>query len=86
MVVTSREKARLTRAWRLFDIEAKALNRHYRAWTKRYPDQFIAVHDGRVVAASPDPEALLRTLTERGLRPTQVLIRFMAKEPRRFLL
>lgn len=86
MTVSAKEKARMTRAWRRFDAEAKALDEHYQEWVKAYPDQFVAVYNGEMVAASPDLETVLRTLAKQGLRPTQVLIRFLAKEPRRLLL
>jgi CII-binding regulator of phage lambda lysogenization HflD len=86
MTVSAKEKARMTRAWRRFDAEAKALDEHHEEWAKTYPDQFVAVYGGQLVAVSPDLETVLRALAKQGLRPAQALIRFMAKEPRRFLL
>ena len=53
---------------------------------RKYPDQFVAVHGGEVVAASPDLESLLEQLAARSLRVQSVSARFVASNRYRYLL
>jgi hypothetical protein len=53
---------------------------------QRYPDQFVAVREGEVVAASPNLEQLLAMLKEKDLLPSDVWLRYMATDARRLLL
>ena len=59
---------------------------HHQEYVRKYPDQFVAVHDGEVVAASPDLESLLEQLTARGLNVQRVGTRFVASNRYRYLL
>lgn len=45
---------------------------HYQEFLRRYPDQFVAVHDGQVVAVSDDLSDLTASLANLDLRPTDV--------------
>ncbi len=53
---------------------------------RQFPDQFVAVRDGEVVAAASRLEDLLSALSARGLDPQQARIRFIPSDPSRYLL
>ena len=53
---------------------------------REFPDQFVAAHNGEVVATAAQLEDLLSALSARGLDPQQVRIRFIASDPCRYLL
>ena len=59
---------------------------HYQEYVRKYPDQFVAVHDGEVVVASPDLESLLEQLAVRGLNVQSVRTRFVASNRYHYLL
>jgi hypothetical protein len=54
---------------------------HEPTYLAQYPDQFVAVHDDEVVATNNDLQQLTITLREQGLRPTDVLVRFIMATP-----
>ena len=56
---------------------------HYAEFLQRYPEQFVAVHDGAVVATSPDLAQLLRALERRGLEPRRVWVRLITADAHR---
>lgn len=53
---------------------------HYDAFLERYPEQYVAVKDGEVIATSPDLFDLVDQVEQRGLKPTEVWARFFTKE------
>ncbi len=59
---------------------------HYAELLERYPDQFVAVREGDVVATNPNLEGLLESLKRLGIEPTSVWVRFLATDPRRLML
>ncbi len=59
---------------------------HYQEYVRKYPDQFVAVHDGKVVATSPDLESLLEQLAARSLNVQRVSTRFIASDRYHYLL
>lgn len=54
--------------------------------SRQYPDQFVAVIDGRAVAAAPDLQQLLYAIRGQGVEPSHVWVRFMASHPRQMIL
>jgi hypothetical protein len=78
------EEAR--KAWEAAELEQGFWREHYGELVQQYPDQFVAVRDGHVVAANPDLQQLFRSLKHQGIRPTQVWLRFLATDPRRLML
>ena len=58
---------------------------HHKEFLERYPEQFVAVADGQVVAADEDLDALLDTLQKKDLAPTQVWLKFITADVRRLL-
>ena len=72
-------------AWEAAEAEDAFRHEHYSRLLEQYPDQFVAVHDGHVVATSPDLQQLLRSLDERRLEPRQVWVRFVTADVRRVM-
>jgi hypothetical protein len=70
-------------AWEAADAERRFWEAHYTEYLEQYPEQFVAVKDGAVVANSPDLMKLLHLLQRRGLAPTQVWIRLFSVDPHR---
>ena len=58
---------------------------HYGELLQQYPDQFVAVRDGVVVATNPDLQRLLERLAHQKMEPTAVWVRFLATDPRRLM-
>lgn len=55
---------------------------HYSELLARYPEQFVAVHAGVVIAHGPDLVAVTREIESRGLEPRQAWLRFITADPR----
>lgn len=53
---------------------------------ERYPDQFVAVLDGEVVASGNDLQELLYSLRAKGVDPLRAWVRFMTTRPRQMIL
>jgi hypothetical protein len=81
----------------LSDAEVKALfdeaererafwDSHYQEFIETYPDQFVAVHNGKVVAANLDLFGLVADLDMLGLKPRQVWSEFIEATPRTLIL
>ena len=73
------------KAWEAAAAEDAFWREHYSRLLEQYHDQFVAVHDGHVVATSPDLQQLLRSLDERRLEPRQVWVRFVTADVRRVM-
>jgi hypothetical protein len=58
----------------------------YEDYKVRYPDQFVAVKDGEVVAASKDLRDLVHLLDAKGIEPTQAWLEFIRTKPPNFIL
>lgn len=52
----------------------------------KYPDQFVAVHKGEIIATNSNLRQLIRDVKVKGLNPGQVWVRFLASNPERRLL
>jgi hypothetical protein len=76
-------------ARRAFD-EAEAQDAFWEAHIlelmEKYPDQFVAVRDGVVVATSPDLLVLLDALKAKGLGARDACVRYMETNPGRWAL
>lgn len=55
---------------------------HYGEYLEQYPDQFVAVVGGRVVAATPDLRHLVGILEGKGLDVRDAWVRYIAATPR----
>ncbi len=72
-------------AWAAAEAEDAFWNKHYRQFLDRYPEQFVAVHEGTVVATAPSLHQLLHTLDERELDRRLVWVKFVTADPRRLM-
>jgi hypothetical protein len=67
------------------DLEQDFWRDHYGELLQQYPDHFVAVQGGAVVATNPDLQQLLASLKHQGIEPTAVWVRFLASDPRRLM-
>jgi hypothetical protein len=51
-----------------------------------HPDQFVAVHNGEVVAAGDDLLGVIADIEAKGLTVDRVWVKFLMKDPRRMLV
>ncbi len=68
------------------DEEEAFWREHYGQYLQEYPDQFVAVADGRVIATSPDLRHLVGILQGRGVDVRRAWVRYIAATPRRLAL
>jgi hypothetical protein len=59
---------------------------HYDEFLSKYPNQFVAVLDGEVVATSAHLQELELLLRERGLKPTDVWTEYFDPDPLPWIL
>ena len=72
--------------WEEARAEDAFWSQHLRELLRRYPDQFVAVANGMVVATSPSLGDLINELQRREIDIGRVWLRFMATDSRRFML
>jgi hypothetical protein len=72
--------------WERAEQEDAFWSQHYQTLLAKYPEQFVAVVDGKVVAASTDLQALLQLLRAQRIEPTQAWTRFLTAHPERVIL
>jgi hypothetical protein len=82
MATTERVRAALAEA----QAEEEFWHELYEDLTRLYPDEFVAVVNGRVVAHSPDRQTLMAAAPLRGRDPHRVWVRFVTRHPRQMLL
>jgi hypothetical protein len=73
-------------AWRRAEEEQAFWDAHGAELVRQYPDQYIAVDAGQVVAASSDLQQVVAELGEKGLEPAKVWIRFLDAHPTTLVL
>ena len=64
--------------WERVEAQRRFWDEHYEELRSRYPDQFVAVLDGEVVATGRHLADIERELRARGLRPGDTWLRFIA--------
>jgi hypothetical protein len=67
-------------------IEAAFWDKRANDLGKQFPDQFVAVYDGQVVAVAPHLRDVLQQLQAKGLDARHAWLRFLAVNPYRFVL
>ena len=72
--------------WEQAEAEETFWQEHHHEFIKKYPDQFVAVRGGAVVAVASNLRALVSELRARGLSPADVWVRFIAATRRAILL
>ena len=71
---------------RRFGRDVDYLNSIWAEVRKRYPDQYVAVYEGEIVANHRRLKNVLATLEDKGLPKGHTLVRFASKKPRRMIL
>ncbi len=69
-----------------FRKTAMLLSSRHPRMIERYPDQWIALHRGRVRAHGKSFDAVLQEIDVKGLSRDQTIVRFIHKEPRTMIL
>ncbi len=69
------------RAWEAAEREDAFWRERYGTYLEQYPDRFVAVSEGQVVATSPDLRHLVGVLEGKGLDPRRVWVRYIAATP-----
>lgn len=59
--------------------DAQWLDRNYSKLLTKYPDHFVAIHDGNFVDASQKFEELISELKNKKLNPAEIMIEFVSK-------
>ena len=62
--------------WREADNQVEFWKAHRDEYLKEYPDQFVAVVGGEIVATSHDLQDMIVQLKQRGLNPRDVWLQF----------
>lgn len=73
------------RAWQERQAKKQYWGEHYQEFLKRWPNQFVAVYKGDVIAVSPDLETVFEPTTNRGLPPQRLWLRFITDDPSKLL-
>lgn len=79
MVIMTREAA--AAAWRRASEERAFWSAHRQEFLNRFPDQFVAVKNGDVVATGTNLDEIVARLAERGLEPTEVWLHYFNSHP-----
>ncbi|MCY4447507.1 MAG: DUF5678 domain-containing protein [Chloroflexi bacterium] len=69
-----------------FGRDVDYLNSIWAQVKRDYPDQYVAVYDGEIVANHRTLKKVLGTLKTKGFLPNYTLVRFAAKKPRKLIL
>ena len=73
-------------AWAAAEEEDVFWRDHYDGYVEQYPDRFVAVAGGQVVAASSDLRHLLGIIEGKGLDVRRTWVRYIAATPRDLIL
>ena len=84
--VPSLDSPEVEAAWQAAAAEQAFWETHYGELLERYPDQFVAVSDGVVIATNPDLQQLIQDLEHRGIEPRRIWVRFVTADPHRIML
>jgi hypothetical protein len=84
MPLPSLERAR--KALEAGEVEQAFWDKHWDDFLERYPEQFVAVKDGQVLAASEDLQEVLQVVQAAGVEPAEIWIQFLTKSPGFLLL
>ena len=69
-----------------FADAAKVLSSNHPRLIDEHPDEWVAVYNGRVAAASKDFDQLMTQLHEKNIPPERAIVRFIDREEKTFLL
>lgn len=74
------------RSLRAFHRSARVLSRNQPRLIDEYPDQWVAVSDGSVIAYGESLDQVLRQVDKSGLRRSDVIVRFIERTQRTLIL
>jgi len=81
------EDAALDQELERFEKDMQWIYDHYQDLKRQYPDQFVAVLEGKVAAHNSDIDQLVQELKQRyGDRAGEIAIRFIYREPPNMVL
>lgn len=86
MALTLPDRATLDTAWQRAQERRTFWDAHRAELTRAYPDEFVAVSNGDVVAHDPDLMSLVQQLRASGREVTDMSIEFMATDRHKLLL
>lgn len=84
MAIPARDE--LEALWQEAEVERAFWQEHQQEFVERYPDRFVAVRNGAVVATAATLMDLVHLLEEQALKPTDVWVHFIAATPQTTVL
>jgi hypothetical protein len=80
------DPADVARELKAFSRSARSLDMQFPDLVKRYPEQWVAVFDGKVRAHGPTFEAVMDKIVQEGLPRDRTIVCFMDKGERVMIL
>ena len=81
------EDALLDQELERFEKDMQWIYDRYESLKQRYPNEFVAVYNGQIVAHSRDIDALVRELRRQyGDKASEIAVKFIYKEPPNLVL
>lgn len=71
---------------RAFRKDALLLSSRRKQLVKRFPDQWIGIHDGEIIASGPSVEAVVRQFDAAGVPRGRGIVRYISRKPRKMFL
>lgn len=71
---------------RRYGISADFISNNLASLVETYPDQYVAVGDGQILAHGKDIDRVLSEVDRSGYDRTYLALRFISKNPRRLVL
>jgi hypothetical protein len=85
VVVPSLDSPQAQAAWELSVQKQEFWDAHYAEYLEKYPEKFVAVVGGEVVATSDHLMELLDELKRQGIEPQNAWLQFITADPYRIL-
>lgn len=76
----------MSRTWAAAECEEAFWRDHFNELLELHRDHFVAVYDGKVVAAASDLGEVVNVLQVKGITPRDAWIRYISRDARNMLL
>jgi hypothetical protein len=76
----------ISRGLRRFSTAARLLSSDHPRLINKYPQRWVGVYGGKVAANAKTLSMLLSRLKDKGIPPSDTIIRFIDRNPRTFIL
>lgn len=86
MTIEIPNREELDAHFRQFCIDSDYLNSIWAQVKKDYPDQYVAVYKGQIVATHKNLKKLLAMMDDKDVPANHAAVRFAAKKPRKLIL